>query len=35
VKKNVTLNERISIAFNTFVKGNIRAEWSGADLELG
>jgi len=35
VKKNTTSNERVSIAFNTFVKGNIRAEWSGADLDLG
>jgi len=35
VKKNVTSNERISIAFNTFVKGNIRADWAGADLDLG
>ena len=35
VKKNITSNERISISFNTFVKGNIRADWSGADLDLG
>lgn len=34
VKPNLTNNDRVSIAFNTFVKGNIGAEYEGADLNL-
>lgn len=34
VKPNLTQNERISIAFNTFARGTIGAEFQGADLEL-
>ena len=34
VKPNFTENERISIAFNTFVKGKIGAEYQGADIDL-
>jgi uncharacterized protein (TIGR02466 family) len=34
VKSNPTNNDRISIAFNTFVKGKIGVETSGGDLDL-
>lgn len=34
VKKNNSENKRISIAFNTFVRGKIGTEFSGADLIL-
>lgn len=34
VKKNPTRNDRISIAFNTFVKGHIGVETAGGDLFL-
>jgi uncharacterized protein (TIGR02466 family) len=34
VKKNLTDNDRISIAFNTFVKGRIGVETAGGDLFL-
>ena len=34
VKSNPTTNNRVSIAFNTFVKGNIGVETAGGDLDL-
>jgi len=34
VKKNFTDNDRISIAFNTFVKGHVGVETAGGDLFL-
>lgn len=34
VRKNFTRNDRISIAFNTFVKGHIGVETAGGDLFL-
>jgi uncharacterized protein (TIGR02466 family) len=34
VKSNPTTNNRVSIAFNTFVKGNIGVETAGGDLNL-
>jgi uncharacterized protein (TIGR02466 family) len=34
VKPNLTENQRISIAFNTFVRGNIGGDAEGADLNL-
>jgi uncharacterized protein (TIGR02466 family) len=34
VKSNLTTNNRVSIAFNTFVKGNIGVETAGGDLNL-
>lgn len=34
VKSNPTSNDRISIAFNTFVKGKIGVETDGGDLDL-
>lgn len=34
VKPNTTSNDRISIAFNTFVRGNIGVEGNGGDLNL-
>jgi len=34
VKSNPTNNDRISIAFNTFVKGKIGVETNGGDLDL-
>jgi|TARA_B110000977_G_C10907215_1_gene427728 uncharacterized protein (TIGR02466 family) len=35
VKKNTSNNERVSIAFNTFVNGNISSTTPGGDLNLG
>tara|TARA_B110000503_G_C7068873_1_gene380013 strand:- start:124 stop:738 length:615 start_codon:yes stop_codon:yes gene_type:complete len=35
VKKNISNNERVSIAFNTFVKGNVGSNTPGGDLDLG
>ena len=34
VKPNLTNNQRISIAFNTFIRGNIGGDAEGADLQL-
>jgi uncharacterized protein (TIGR02466 family) len=34
VKPNLTNNQRISIAFNTFLRGNIGGDAEGADLQL-
>ena len=34
VKPNLTKNQRISIAFNTFVRGNVGGDAEGADLKL-
>lgn len=34
VKSNPTTNNRISVAFNTFVKGKIGVETAGGDLDL-
>lgn len=35
VKKNLTSNDRISIAFNTFINGNVCTDVPGSDLDLG
>lgn len=34
VKPNTSNRERLSLAFNTFVRGNIRTQYTGADLIL-
>jgi hypothetical protein len=34
VKPNISNKDRISIAFNTFARGNIKTESTGADLIL-
>jgi ectoine hydroxylase-related dioxygenase (phytanoyl-CoA dioxygenase family) len=34
VKANSSDKNRLSIAFNTFVRGNIRTQFNGADLIL-
>lgn len=35
VKRNLSPNERISIAFNTFIKGKVGMGENGGDLDLG